>query len=139
MTTQLYHQHVDERTMQRRLGAYRSQAVETASPARLVSLLYQGALKQVSLAEVAIEVGSVEAAHEHLIKAQAIVTELSASLNMAEGGLVADQLASLYDYVTSVLVEANVKKDADMLGPAVEVLRSLSDSWDEMTGELFAD
>jgi len=139
MTTQLHSAPADRKAMQRRLGAYQSQAVETASPARLVSLLFAGALRHTGLAQVAITAGSVQDAHQHLVQAQKIVTELSASLNMKEGGELADRLAALYDYVTSRLVEANVKKDAAVLGPAVEVLTSLSESWNEMSGGMFAD
>ncbi len=131
--------HADPRTMQRQLEAYQSQAVETASPARLVSLLFEGALAQIGQARVAIELGLVEEAHDRLLKAQAIVTELSASLNMKEGGELATRLAALYDYCTNQLVEANVRKDAEVLDPVVDVLRSLGESWETMTGELFAD
>ena len=131
--------HADPRAIRQQLDAYQSQTVETASPARLVSLLFNGALLQIGRARTAIESRSIEHAHEHLIRAQAIVTELSASLNMKDGGELANRLAALYDYCTARLVAANVHKDPSFLDAAVDVLTTLRDAWDEMTGGLLAD
>ena len=131
--------HLDQHSMNRRLGAYQSQTVETASPAKLISLLYEGAMKSIGQARVAIETSSVQTAHEHLLRAQSIVTELSASLNMVEGGELAGRLAALYDYCNAQLVEANVRKDVAPLEAAETVLSTLQESWTEMTRTLFAD
>lgn len=124
----------DQRALDRRIGAYQAQTVETASPAKLISLLYDGALAAVAAACSAIDAHETEAAHNQLIKAQAIVTELSASLNMEDGGQVARSLADLYDFCATGLVEANVSKSKDRLAPVTQVLTELRDAWNEMAG-----
>ena len=68
----------------------------------------------------ALERGDVSEAHAAFVRAQDIVAELTAGLNLEEGGEVAHSLLLLYDYVYRRLVEANVQKSA---GPALEVLR----------------
>lgn len=99
---------------------YRATRVSTASPAELVAMLYQGVLRFTQRAVQALERGDVNEAHAAFVRAQDIVAELTAGLNLEDGGEVAHSLLLLYDYVYRRLVEANVQKSA---GPALEVLR----------------
>ena len=71
----------DARTTRRQLVAYQSQAVDTASPERLVSLLFDGALRRIEGARAAMDSTNIEQAHAHLLRAQAIVT---GALRLAE-------------------------------------------------------
>lgn len=123
----------DQRAI-RGLGAYQAQTVETASPAKLITMLYDGSIKAIALAEQAMEVADVDQAHTQLIKAQAIVTELSASLNMKEGGQIARSLANLYDYCNATLVKANVTKSTVHLRTVTTILSDLRTAWNEMSG-----
>lgn len=114
---------------------YQAQAVETAGPAQLVLMLYDGALSAVGKATVALSdtsaPGRLELAHRELRRAQDIVTELSVTLDRARGGDVAAGLASLYDFCLDRLVTANVRKDPEGLPPVTSVLSQLRDAWAE--------
>lgn len=112
-------------------AAYRRVEVETASPAKLVIMLYNGAIKNAEEAKLAIESGEVEAVHARLIRAQEIITELRSALNF-EAGEVAGNLDRVYGYMYRLLVEANVGKSAGPIDECVEHLRSLRDAWQEV-------
>lgn len=110
---------------------YRQTQAQTAPPGELVLMLYRGATRFVSAGVAAIEARDIQAAHTNLIKAQAIVTHLSATLDVERGGEVAANLARIYEYLNHRLLEANVRKDA---APAREVerhLRELLPAWEQ--------
>jgi flagellar protein FliS len=110
---------------------YRQTQAQTASPGELVLMLYQGALRFVTSAIGAIENRDLPLAHDRLVKAQAILTELTVSLDRERGGQVANNLASIYEYLNRLLIDANLRKDA---APAREVqrfLRELLPAWQE--------
>jgi flagellar protein FliS len=119
---------------------YRANAVLTASPGQLVLMLYDGTLKALALAqqafsEPAVEPRRIENINRHLLKAQAIISELQSGLNMEVGGEFAQTMNRLYDYHNRRLLEANLRKD---VGPVLEVerlLRELRDAWAEMLNQ----
>lgn len=116
-------------------SVYQSEAVTTAGPAQLVLMLYDGALSSVRQAVRILGDGAtpvhVERAHRELARAQDIVTELSVTLDRAEGGAVAAGLASLYDFCLDRLVTANLRKDPEGLDAVASVLAQLRDTWAE--------
>jgi len=126
----MYPQHV------RGAGAYRQTSVQSSSPLELVVLLYDGALRHLVAAREAIERQDLVARREALSKALAIVTELQSTLNLEEGGAVAQQLDALYTYMTGRLVDATARKDVKALPEVENLLRSLRDAWAQIaTGE----
>lgn len=109
---------------------YRTQAVATASPAQLVAMLYQGALTAITVAEQALADGTnLELAHRELVRAQDIVNELTWSLDHEQGGVLAANLASLYDFCTDRLLRANIDKDAGLLPEVRDTLAGLAEAW----------
>ncbi|MFA9430938.1 flagellar export chaperone FliS [Egicoccus sp. AB-alg2] len=114
-------------------AAYQTQAAQTASPAQLVVMLYNGALAEVSRATRGLEASPVdiEDVNDCLGRAQAIVTHLAVTLDMERGGAVAANLASLYDFCRDRLVAANVAKSADGLEAVTSVLTDLRDAWEQ--------
>ncbi len=112
-------------------SAYRSQAVETAGPAQLVLMLYDGVLASIAKARIALQDKPVDigTAHRELTKAQAGVAELAASLNHEDGGQIADSLGALYGFCLERLVKANVEKDDGPLAGVEAVLSELRDAW----------
>jgi flagellar secretion chaperone FliS len=111
---------------------YLDATAETATPLELVLMLYQGVLRSTGQAIQAVEQRDVAEAHKSLIRAQDIVFELSASLNRAEGGATADNLAALYDYSYRRLVDANVRKDAAPAEEVARLFRDLLPAWQEV-------
>ncbi|WP_406833079.1 flagellar export chaperone FliS [Pedococcus sp. KACC 23699] len=109
---------------------YNGDAVTTASPNRLVVMLYDRLLKDLNSASTAIGGGNIEAAHRALVHAQEIVAELSGSLDLSlwpEGA----QLKALYGYLTERLVRANMTKDAAFVAQCLEVVDPLRDAFAE--------
>ena len=116
-------------------GLYRQQHVETASPARLVSMLFHGAVARVSSARDSIEAGQPDRANSDLQRAQEIVFELRASLDHDRGGDIARNLDALYSFCIERLIEANATKDPALLHAVTSTLEGLCDAWDRMVAD----
>jgi flagellar protein FliS len=109
---------------------YQQAAATTAGPAQLVLMLFDGALVRLEMARDAIDEGRLPAAHDALVKVQAIVDELAMSLDHERGGTVAMNLGGLYTYCSQQLVQANIRKDIAIIAEVESLLRGLRDAWD---------
>ncbi|MBC7544144.1 MAG: flagellar export chaperone FliS [Candidatus Sericytochromatia bacterium] len=110
---------------------YKSIQIETATPERLLLMLYDGAIRFLNVAIQAIEDKQIETTHNNLLKAEAIIIELMSVLNFEVGGEISKNLFSLYDFMYRHLVQANIKKDADMVREVVGLLSDLRKTWAE--------
>lgn len=111
-------------------NAYLRSKVMTATPAELTLMLYEGAIKLVNKAIMSIEKDDVMGAHNNLMKTQRIIEELRASLDHKYP--VAKEFDTVYEYILRRLVEANIKKDKDILEEVLEHLRTMRDTWKEV-------
>lgn len=109
---------------------YNRNKILTASPAELTLLLYEGAIKFCNIAIVAIEKNDIQKAHDNIVKAEMIIEEFQATLNHKYP--VAEDFDKLYNYIYGLLVDANIKKDKDILEKATEELRGMRDTWKEV-------
>ena len=109
---------------------YAADSLATASPARLLVMLYDRLVRDLVTAEDAIRSGRLATASEDLLHAQAIVLELRTNLDLAvwDG---ARGLADLYTYLHGELVTANVRKDADRAAQCRRLVEPLRDAWRE--------
>ncbi|MFL2071881.1 flagellar export chaperone FliS [Marinilactibacillus psychrotolerans] len=111
-------------------NVYKKNQIQTASPKQLVILLYEGAIKNIRLAELAQEQNDVQKVNQHLIKAQDIISELLNSLNHQDGeNAIASELSILYDYLLNELLQANLKKDINKMSSARKILNELLEAW----------
>lgn len=110
---------------------YRQTQTQTAAPGELVLMLYRGAARFVSTALEAIEAKDVVAAHNSLVRAQDIVAELHATLDVDRGGDTGRNLASIYDYLSRRLLQANLRKDPEPAREVLKLLRELLPAWEE--------
>lgn len=94
---------------------YKENQVNTASQKDLVILLYEGCIKNLRLAELAMEEKRLDLVNEKLIKAQNIIQELMNTLNHEVGGQIALNLEALYDHFLTELLQANLKKDPEKI------------------------
>ncbi|GAA3795324.1 flagellar export chaperone FliS [Cellulomonas soli] len=109
---------------------YLTDAVETAGPTRLLTMLYDRLLVDLDRAESSLQLGDRGAASQCLMHAQDIVGELMSSLDTdAWDG--AEQLMSLYGFVLTELVEANVHADAGKVHACRELVAPLASAWHE--------
>ena len=109
--------------------AYLDNKIKTATPAELTLMLYDGSIKFCNIAIMAIEEKDNSKANTNIIKAQKIILELRTSLDHKYG--VSENLDLLYEYIYSKLIEANMKKDRDILDKVLLSLRELRDTWKE--------
>lgn len=117
--------------------AYQAQAVLTASPGQLVLMLFDGALRFLNQAKEALawpedNTRRYEVINTSLVKAQNIITELRATLNLEDGGEYASNLDRLYDYYLRRLFEANIRKQVEPVIEVEHLLRQIRDGWAEM-------
>ena len=112
---------------QQGLQAYQARSAQTASPGQLVVMLYDGFLRFAAQAREALR-DDVGTAGNRLTRAQDIVTELRASLDMTQGPI-AENLASIYEYVTERLTEARLRKDTTQIDEAYRLMADLRGAW----------
>ena len=110
--------------------AYQRQKILTATPAELTLMLYDGAIKFLNIAIMAIEKNDIEKAHNNIQKAQRIIDEFRATLNFKYP--VAKDFDVVYEYLQRRLVWANVKKDVEIIEECLGHLRGMRDTWKEV-------
>lgn len=114
---------------------YLETAVETASPARLIVMLYDGAIRFINEALYAMHQRDYETQNARLQRAQKILAELISSLDFDKGGEIAENLFRLYTYMYNQLVEANINDDAARLEHVVGLLSEIREAWDTVATE----
>lgn len=113
--------------------AYGNNRINTASQAELTLMLYEGAVKFCNIAVIALEKRDYETVNINIQKCRNIVVELKTTLNHKYP--IADDFEKLYDYIFALLVEANMKKDMEMLERAQAELRDIRDIWKQIMGQ----
>ena len=109
---------------------YNRNKVLTASPAELTLLLYEGAIKFCNIAIIGLEQNEMEKVHNNIINVENIIEEFQATLNHKYP--VAEDFDKIYKYIYNLLVEANIKKDKELLEQALTELRGMRDTWKEV-------
>lgn len=108
---------------------YRTTAVVTASPGKLLLMLYDGLVLFLSRARRGLEQGHHEEVHLNLVKGQDIFTELMNTLDMQYG--IAADLYRLYDYMRQRLIEANINKEAAIVDEVLTFATDMRATWTE--------
>ncbi|MCS7300829.1 MAG: flagellar export chaperone FliS [Fimbriimonadales bacterium] len=114
---------------------YLETAVETASPARLIVMLYDGAIRFIHEAAYAMRQRDYETQNAKLLRAQKILAELISSLDFEKGGDIAENLFRLYTYMYNQLVEANIHDKVELLEHVSSLLSDLREAWDTIATE----
>ena len=115
-------------------AAYQDTAVTTQSKGRLIVLLYDGAIKFLKLAIKALEDGDHAKKGLYINRAQDVIHELNAVLDMDAGGEIAANLRKLYLFMSRRLREANAGRDPRMIQEVIGLLDELNQSWKAITG-----
>jgi flagellar protein FliS len=115
-------------------NTYKQVGLETeiagADAHKLVTMLLDGAISAIRLAAIGIEKKDLQTKSAQLSKAISIINEgLRASLDRKQGGQIAGRLDSLYLYITSQLLEANLSNRTEPLKEAIELLGMIHDAW----------
>jgi len=112
------------------LNQYKQSTVLTATPEELTLMLYDGAIKFMNIGKYHIENNNVVKAHEALTRAQDIIIELNASLNMEYE--ISENLRGLYDFILERLVDANIYKKTEPIDESLEIITEMRDTWKEV-------
>ena len=108
---------------------YQRATVETASPGKLVLMLFDGAIRFLEQAKGHLGASRPKEAHEAIVRAENIVSELMSSLDMDQGGDIARNLLAVYEFVFMRLVDANMRKDPAPIEEVLPLLHNLRTSW----------
>lgn len=113
-------------------NVYLQNQILTASPKKLVTLLFEGSIKNLSLAKIFIEKKDFEQANKALQKYQDIIQELQRTLDFEQGGEVARNLDSMYTYLQERALAANVQKDVTIVDESIKIVKGLLESWNQI-------
>ena len=109
--------------------------VETASPHRLVQMLMEGVQDKLRAAKGFMASNNIAKKGEHISWAISIIDSLRACLNVEQGGQVAENLSSLYDYMEMRLLEANIKNDPAIIDEIGQLMAQIKLGWDAIPAE----
>lgn len=116
-----------------KVAAYQSVSVHggvaSADPHRLVLMLMDGALERMAIARGYIERGQIAKKAQALHQCVSIVNELRGSLNLAQGGPLAQNLSDLYDYMLRQLLRANVDSDLNCVKEVASLMGEIRGAW----------
>lgn len=105
-------------------AAYNNSKIQTATPAELTLLLYEGAIKFTNIAIVAMEKNDVQKAHDNIMKTEKIIEEFQATLDHKYP--VAKDFEAVYSYLLKRLFDANIRKDPEILEEVLRHLRTMA-------------
>jgi flagellar secretion chaperone FliS len=111
-------------------GQYRQVQVKSASPGKLIVLLYQGAIRAMKQGIDLTKKKDYEGKGNALIKAQDIVMELNMALDMDIGGPISHSLRQLYIYIYKRLLDANMQLNTDYIHECIGIMENLLGAWE---------
>jgi flagellar secretion chaperone FliS len=118
---------------QSKIAAYRSVSahgtVDGADPHTLVLTLLDAALERMAAARTCIAKGETRRKAALVHSAVILVAELRGSLNLKDGGPLAQNLNDLYDYMTRRLIQANLSSDAAAVTEVLDLLGEIRSAW----------
>lgn len=109
---------------------YSNAQAMTAAPGELTLMLYNGAIRFLKQALTAMEQKQIEQTNKYLLKAQDIVSELMATLNMDYP--ISKNMMALYDFMNHSLIQANLSKESKPVHDVIGLLEDLRDTWSEV-------
>ena len=112
---------------------YKETQIATANQGKLIVMLYDGAIKFLNIAIENMNPKTYDLVNANIIKAQDIITELLLSLNMRDGGEISQNLFNLYMFFKKELLQANIKKDAEIIKNVVKMMKDLREAWDKIS------
>lgn len=118
------------------LRSYQQVSTQTATPGQLVLMLYDGAIRFLERAKTGFQYDDPllfnKTINDNILRAQEIINELNASLNMEAGGEFAANMRRLYEYMDWRLMMSNFKKEESGITEIIGYLTTLRDAWAEM-------
>ena len=117
-------------SMNSQMDQYTRNKILTATPAELTLMLYDGAIKFCNIAIIGIEQGSIQKAHDNIMKVERIIEEFQITLNFDYP--IANDYNTVYNYLIKRLRQANIEKDKAILEEVNAHIHTLRDAWKEV-------
>lgn len=111
------------------LKTYQRNEVETASPEKILILLYDGAIQFLNKAKIAMQNNNIPEIHNNIIGCEEIIEEFINTVDEEKGGDFAIRIKALYQYFYNTLVMANIKKDESKIDEVLKHLIELRATW----------
>ena len=111
---------------------YRKTNVVTADPKRLVLMCYEGAIDSLKIGKQKIAEKDYEEKGKNIAKARDIISEMKSSLNFEEGGTIASNLDSLYNYMLRRIIEADLANNVQAMDDVIGMLEDLKSAWEDI-------
>lgn len=112
-------------------NAYKNNSVNFASKEQLLLMLVDGAVKFSKIARQAMVDKDIKKAHENIVKTQDIFYELMVTLDVNKGGEWVKNLMAVYQFIVDRLVQANLKKDLQIMNEVIPLIEEVKDMWDQ--------
>ena len=109
---------------------YKNNSVTYSSKEQQLLMLVDGAVKFAKRGKFAIQEKNIQEAHNNIMKAHAIFTELKVTLDVSAGQW-AENLFEVYTFINKRLIAANVKKDEQIMDEAIKLIESIRNLWYE--------
>ena len=109
---------------------YLQDSINTATPGKLLVMLYDRLVMDLVQGEDGLRTGDREQANERITHAQEIILELRATLDV-DAWAGAAGLAGLYGFLVTELIQANIQRDADKVATCRSLVEPLRDAWRE--------
>ncbi|MDD9195571.1 flagellar export chaperone FliS [Aliivibrio sp. S3MY1] len=121
------------------LQAYKKVSIDSqlsaASPHKVIQMLMAGAIERLIQGKAAMQQGNTAVKGERLGKALDIVISLRTCLSMDDGGDIASNLDSLYDFMIRQISQANQNNESQPIDDVVDMLREIKSAWDQIPAE----
>lgn len=128
--------HVKKKSMVNAYTQNKAQGdVSTASPHRLIQMLFEGAIEKIIKAKLFMSEGKVAEKGQYISWAISILDGLKMSIDVDAGGEIAKNLEALYDYMETQLVKANAENNGQYLDEVISLIKSVKSAWDEIPAE----
>jgi len=105
---------------------------EYATPHQLTKMLFSGALRSLAIAETAMKKKQFQLKGEQLARAINIIEGLDDSLDLEQGGELAENLRGLYIYMVQRLYKSSFDNDPVIVREITDLLREISTAWDNI-------
>lgn len=112
-------------------AAYKNNSINYASKDQLLIMLLDGAVKFSKMARQAMEEKDVPNSHENIVKTQDIFYELIATLDSKNAGEWGAKLAGIYHFIIRRLMDANIKKDINIMDEVIPLIEDVRNMWNE--------
>ena len=113
------------------LKQYQTTQIQTATPEKLLIMLYNGAINFLNKAKVYIEEKDYAQTNTFLLKTQAIISEFMSTLEWEPNPEFAQNLYSLYEFMNHTLIQANIEKNPEKIDTVIDLLKTLKSAWEE--------